>query len=291
MKLIKINFLWIIAVVFFMACDKDRENEPVDIDETKDLHFIQAFTNDHHTIELFGISRELTVGYNKLMIRMTDGHGNYIREADIDWLPMMTMYMHDMTHQHSCPYSEIVKAEGTETLYEGYIVFVMAGGAHGDSDFWELSFDYNAAGRDYEMKDKIEVRSSETEYHKVYTSGMWEGGRNYLLALIEPTNPEIGTNDIVIGLYTSEEDGSFPIVDDFTIKADPRMPGMGNHGAPGNEDLKQRPDGLYQGKVGFSMSGYWKINLILEDETGKVVKGEPVTEENEESSLNFKLEF
>lgn len=291
MKLIKINFLWILAVVFFMACDKDRENEPLDIDETKDLHFIQAFTNGNHTIELFGTSRELTVGYNKLMIRMTDGQGHYIREADINWLPMMTMYMHDMTHQHSCPYSEIVKAKETETLYEGYIVFVMAGDAHGDSDFWELSFDYNADGQDYEMKDKVEVRSSETEYHKVYTSGMGEGDRNYLLALIEPTNPEIGTNDILIGLYTSEDDGSFPIVDDFTIKTDPRMPGMGNHGAPGSEDLKQRPDGLYQGKVGFSMSGYWKINLILEDETGKVVKGEPVTEENEESSLNFKLEF
>lgn len=279
------------AVVFFIACDKDSDNEPVNIDETKDLHFIQAFTNDDHIIELFGTSKKLTVGYNKLVVRMTDGNGTYIRDADIDWSPMMTMHMHDMVHQHSCPHSQIVKAEGTETLYEGYIVFVMAGGAHGDSDFWELSFDYSTAGQGYEMKDKIEVVSTESEYHKVYTSGMGEGDRNYLLALIEPSNPEIGTNDIVIGLYTSEEDGRFPVVDDFTIRVDPRMPGMGNHGAPGNEDLKQRADGLYQGKVGFSMSGYWKINLILEDAGGEVVKGEPVTGENEESSLNFKLEF
>jgi len=39
------------------------------------------------------------------------------------------------------------------------------------------------------------------------------------------------------------------------------------------------------------MTGYWKINLQLLNETGEVLKGEPVTDTNEGSSLFLELEF
>ena len=84
--------------------------------------------------------------------------------------------------------------------------------------------------------------------------------------MVEPSNPEGGVNDMIVGLYKRVSDTEFPVVDGYTIRVDPRMPGMGNHGAPGNVDLTQGADGFYHGMVGFSMTGYWKINLMLEEQ-------------------------
>ncbi len=77
-----------------------------------------------------------------------------------------------------------------------------------------------------------------------------------------------------------------------TDKMDPRMPGMGNHSSPNNEDLIfDTSSDTYMGKLSLTMTGYWKINLKLENEVGEVLKGEDITEENESSSLFFELEF
>lgn len=69
------------------------------------------------------------------------------------------------------------------------------------------------------------------------------------------------------------------------------MPSMGNHGSPNNVDLTQISNGFYQGKLSLTMSGYWKINLMLENENGEILKGEPITESNESSSIYFEIEF
>jgi len=39
------------------------------------------------------------------------------------------------------------------------------------------------------------------------------------------------------------------------------------------------------------MTGYWKINLQLENDLGEIVKGEPVTDSNEASTIFLELEF
>jgi hypothetical protein len=85
---------------------------------------------------------------------------------------------------------------------------------------------------------------------------------------------------------------SFPVVEDYTITLDPRMPGMGNHSSPNNTDLTYRSaDGTYQGNLSLTMTGYWVLNLKLLDATDTVLKGETVTEENPQSSLYLELEF
>ena len=70
------------------------------------------------------------------------------------------------------------------------------------------------------------------------------------------------------------------------------MPGMGNHSSPNNEDLIYDPTTQrYNGRLSLTMTGYWKINLMLENQNGDVLKGEEVTELNESSSLFFEIEF
>ncbi|UWX55354.1 hypothetical protein NYZ99_01880 [Maribacter litopenaei] len=67
---------------------------------------------------------------------------------------------------------------------------------------------------------------------------------------------------------------------------------MGNHSSPNNENLTfDSSTGKYKGKLSLTMTGYWKINLQLFNKQGDVLKGEPVTDENEASSLYFELEF
>ena len=69
------------------------------------------------------------------------------------------------------------------------------------------------------------------------------------------------------------------------------MPGMGNHSSPNNVNLTQGTDKMYYGKLSLTMTGYWKINLQLEDASQNILKGEPVTDTNETSSIYFELEF
>ena len=39
------------------------------------------------------------------------------------------------------------------------------------------------------------------------------------------------------------------------------------------------------------MTGYWKINLILENEIGETLKGESISDDNESSSIFFEINF
>jgi len=289
MKYLKISMLVALIAIFMISCSNDDNITPNYNNEVENLQLIKSFSQDGYTLELFNKTGKLQVGYNKLTLRLKDADGKYVQNATIDWMPMMTMNMGGMTHQHSSPYSEISKVSGKQTLYQGYIVFIMA--SDEPNNYWDLHINLSVDGQNISIEDKVNVISTESQYNKVYTSGMGTDDENYMLALVEPENPIIGTNDIVVALFKKGDNHDFPIVNNYKIKVDPRMPGMGNHSAPGNVDMTQGNDGFYHGKVGFSMSGYWKINLILEDGSGTVIKGEPVTETNPESSLNFKIEF
>jgi hypothetical protein len=84
----------------------------------------------------------------------------------------------------------------------------------------------------------------------------------------------------------------FPIVKNFTVKLDPRMPSMDNHSSPNNEDLTYNASSsMYDGKLSLTMTGYWKLNLMLYNTEAELLKGEEVTDTNESSSLFLELEF
>lgn len=287
MKLLKLSMMFLLGAFLMVSCKKDDET-PQNINEVENLKLLKTYTDSLYTVEIFNASGQLKVGYNKVYLRLTDKNGNYISPSSMNWMPMMTMKMGEIMYQHSCPFSEISKVSGKQYLFEGYIVFIMA--SNGPDNFWNLKINYTVDGQNFVVKDKVEVISTDSDYNKIFTMGMGNDSNIYMLALVEPTTPKIGPNDITIALFKKGEINSFPIVNNYKIKVDSRMPGMGNHSAPGNEDMLQGTDGFYHGKVGFSMSGYWKINLILEN-AGTAVKGEAITSENLESSLNFKLEF
>jgi len=278
------------ASLLFTSCSKeDDEVSPKNVNEKDNLQLIESIGNKGYIVDLLNSSGQLKVGHNKIYLRLKDSNGNAVNSTTIDWMPMMTMNMGGMPHEHSCPFSNLSKVSGQENLYEGYIVFTMASDA--PNSFWNLEVKVTVDSQDVVFNDKLNVIDVNSDYNKKFTTVMGSDSVNYILALLEPTNPKIGVNDIVVALFKKGQNQDFPIVDNYTIKVDPRMPGMNNHSAPGSQDMRQESDGFYHGKVGLSMSGYWKINLILQDASDITVRGEPIKEGNLESSLNFKLEF
>src|SRR5690606_37939011 len=281
MKTLKYLSVLFVALLTF-SCSSDDDTNPLIIDEIDGLVKTQELSNSTHILELYTQKGVLEQGYNAISIRIKDKNtNNFITYASVNWNPMM--YMTGM--QHSCPKSEVVKTIGKQTLYNGYIVFQMA--SH-DSEYWELTINYSIDQVDYSVNQIIQVDTSNKQR---ITSFMGTDNQRYVWALIEPSSARVALNDMVVGLFKMENMMDFSVVNNYTIKIDPRMPSMGNHGSPNNVDLTQKTDGFYHGKLSLTMTGYWKINLQLLNQSDDVLKGEEVSDENQSSSLYLEVEF
>ncbi|HZJ37167.1 MAG TPA: hypothetical protein VFD29_11145 [Gillisia sp.] len=277
-----IRAITILCLAIFTSCSTDSD-EITPVNEIADLVKIQTMENDTHLVELYSIDGQLEQGYNKVSLRIKNKIGQeFINDATIEWKPIM----HMEATQHSCPVSEVTKKPGTESLYEGFIVFQMA---ENQTEYWTLTLNYTINGVDYTLTEPINVPASIRRNVTVFTG---TDEIKYILALIEPSQPKVATNDMSVGVFKMESMMTFPMVNSYKVKIDLRMPSMGNHSSPNNVDLTQSSaDKFYHGKLNLTMTGYWKINLQLENALGEVIKGEPVSDTNEASSIFLELEF
>lgn len=268
--------------LFLSACSSDDNND-TPTNEIEDLIKIQDISNDTHTIELFNKTGVFNTGYNQVTIRVKNNDDDsYIENASISWMPVMQM----MNMQHACPKSAITKVTDKNTLYEGFLIYQMT---NSDGSGWSLTFNYTIDSETYSVNSTITVEQNENQN---VTTFIGSDDVKYIAALIEPKDPIIGINTMTVGLYKMESMMSFPVVQDYTIMLDPRMPGMGNHSSPNNTDLSfNTTDNMYHGDLSLTMTGYWLLNLKLKDDEDTILKGEDVTEENTESSLYLEIEF
>lgn len=282
MKIYK-YILPLLIISFLISCSDSDDNPDDPINEIEGEIKVQEISNDDHIIEIYTETGKLQQGYNEITIRIKNkSDGSFVKNVSMKWNPVM----HMETKKHSGPKSAIVKEKDKETLYEGYLIFQMA---ENDTEKWELTFTYTIGGENYEASDFISVPATEK---RVVTTFMGTDQERYVLALVEPDEPEVKINDIEMALYKMENMMTFSMVKDHTIKLDPRMPSMGNHSSPNNEDLTyDAEDNLYKGKLSLTMTGYWKLNLMVLNSADEVLKGEVITEENESSSLFLELEF
>ncbi|CAM3653123.1 hypothetical protein FLGE108171_08405 [Flavobacterium gelidilacus] len=281
MKILKYTFLFLLGTMLSCSSDDDTTIEQI-VTELDGLNKVQEIANDTHVIELYSSTGTLEQGFNGISLRIKNKTTNeYEKNATITWTPVMHMAM----MMHSCPKSEIAKIASKETLYNGYIVFQMA---QNDTEYWDLQVDYTIADVAYTATAVVNVPASAKQRVTSFTGS---DNVRYVIAMIEPTTPKVATNDVTFGLYKMESMMSFPVVDNFKIKIDPRMPSMGNHGSPNNVDLTQSADKLYRGKLSLTMTGYWKINLQLLNNIDEVLKGETITETTTASSIYLELEF
>lgn len=271
----------IFAIAFtFVSCSNDDETT---VNELDGITKIKEITNDTHTIELYSHEGSLEQGYNEITLRIKDNTTDkYIKNAEVSWAPLM----HMTSMSHSCPYSAVEKVTENGTLYSGYIMFQMA---QNDTEYWDLKIDYTIDEVAYTLTDVIDVPASAKRKVNTFTGS---DGTKYLVAYIEPHHPKVALNDMKIGVWKMQNMMTFPVVDGYTVKIDPRMPSMGNHTSPNNVHATQTAvGGLYDGKLSLTMTGYWKINLQLANAEGTILKGEEITETVTASSIFFEIEF
>ncbi|WP_053971672.1 hypothetical protein [Mangrovimonas sp. ST2L15] len=280
----KLKYIYpiILLVLFSVACSED-DTEFFPTNELEGLTKIQELSNDSHVVELYSKSGTLSTGYNVVSVRIKNLSNNtYVENAEITWLPVMQM----PTMNHSCPKSDPVQVANMNALYQGFMIYQMT---NSDGSGWSLTIDYTIDDVSYTVSSELMVFQSNLQN---VSSFMGSDDSRYVVALIEPEAPIIGINEMVVGVYKMETMMSFPVVENYLLTLDPRMPGMGNHSSPNNTDLTyQVEDELYRGNLSLTMTGYWVLNLKLLNELGDVLKGEDVTEDNTQSSLYFEMEF
>ena len=290
MKLTKkyksIFFVIVGLTILLTSCNKDDVKGITPADEVVGLQKIDSLIKGNYTFYVYKKDTgNLVVGYNEVYIQLKNNTtGKYVEDATLSWKPLM----HMTSMSHACPYSTISKVADTKTVYKGYFIFIMASD---NMEYWEITYDY-ISGKDTLAQVTNRPTVVQSTGRVRYKSFKGVDNTSYFLALVDPTTPKVGTNDITAYLYKKVDMLTFNPVQNYTVEIDPRMPDMDNHTSPSNVNLTyDSTTGLYKGKLNLTMTGYWKISLIVRDASNTIQKGESITGTTTASSIYFELEF
>lgn len=251
--------LSISMAITVISCEKDDEvttTPPKDALSEYTLLGSQKINNDTWNVSLY-MSEDPFVGYNYVAVRVSDAATNTMIEgATVSFMPMMDMG----TMMHSCPY-ESPAYDNTMDAYMGTSTFIMPSGG----GTWMFNVMVSNQGEMDTASFSITVMAKAESKLYNFISNV-DSSTVYFVALKEPMNPEIGLNNFELMIYKRASMMSFPAVSDLKVEIYPEMPSMG-HGSPNNVHPVSMGDGLYQGKVNFTMSGYWKVNVTIMDNT------------------------
>lgn len=283
MKTLQYFFIPVLFLMLFSGCSDDSETV-IDVDPVKDLVKVDEFSTEGYLTEIYSEKTDLEVGYNEISLRIkNEANNEYLSEAEVSWMPLM----HMETKEHSAPHSELSNSLNN-SVYTGNIIFQMPGN---ETEYWDLKFTIKTNGQTITQTHRISVLQPKDDLKKLQVF-LGNDDTKYVLAYVDPKKPEIGINGLTAVLYKMENMMSFPMVENYEITVDPRMPGMDNHSSPNNQNLVYNPvTKRYEGKLSLTMTGYWKINLKLLNDSGETVMGNEVTETDPASDLFFELKF
>jgi hypothetical protein len=287
-------FLFVYIITLTLAsCGGGDDIIPDDqTDPLKGLMKIKDFTGTNYTITAYNEKGVFSLGYIKVYFTVKDKAGNLVSDAQLTAFPEMDMG----TMKHSTPRSEITKVEG-KALYEAYYAFLMYSG-QGDG-VWYYDIKYTVGNVTDSITDAvIDVKNTfiadgVTERRVIRSLIAIDGSeKRYIVTLAEPLKPKVGFNEITAYVHERKDANTYIPVENFTLKFDPRMPSMENHSSPNNVDLTwDSTNKIYKGKVNFTMTGYWTLNLILLNEKSETVYGNAISDKVKASSLFFEIEF
>lgn len=212
----------------------------------------------------------LTTGYNFVSIALTDSvSGQSIEEAPITIMPMMDMG----TMKHSAPV-ENPASKATNKRFNGALVFTMPSGTMGS---WTVEVMVTVNGR--QGKATLPATITEPRQSKLKSFVSKVDNKKYWVALVQPTAPKVGVNDLELAIYEAKGMMAFPADSSLAVAVTPEMPTMG-HGSPNNIDPVHTGKGHYKGKVNFTMTGLWYLNLNFK-------KGDAVADNATFFDVNF----
>jgi len=247
-------FLLLSSVLF--SCQKDPLPTP---DTTNYIKVTEAVSTGSSFNVGFYATDSLFVGYNKVHLKVTDKTtGLAINQATIVLHPLMDM----VTMKHACPLENPASTPNTSGYYVGAVIFSMPG-----TNSWSLSADVTANGKTETVNFAIPKVIATTPVQKivvidtVMTAGVMTFIK-YPVSIVKPTAWKVGMNPFEITIHNMKSMMEFPPCDDFTVVITPEMPSMG-HGSPNNVNPVYVTNGHYVGTVNFTMTGAWRINMLI----------------------------
>lgn len=201
-------------------------------------------------------TKPFETGYNDIYVALYDSvDGSKLSNGHFDILPMMDMGM----MQHSCPVENTEDTTTTNGYFKSAVVFIMPGNA----TQWSLNLNFHNHKNNLEGTGILGVNVNSSSPNKLVSTVLpLDSNSSVFISLVGLSNPQVGTNDFEITLHKKSNMMSFPAIDNYSVEIVPEMPSMG-HGSPNNVNPILTSNGHYVGKVNFTMTGLWRVNLKL----------------------------
>jgi hypothetical protein len=206
----------------------------------------------------------LFTGYNKIYVALFDSvDGSRLTDGHFHFGAMMDMGM----MKHSCPVEENEDIDPATNLYSSALVFIMPTAGMGK---WYLHIGYHNHKNDLEGEGEIEVTVNDASPKRLYSSVLVDDdSAKVFVSFVLPSKGKVGLNDAEFTIHKRNTMMDFPAITDYTIEMIPTMPTMG-HGSPNNVNPVHTAKGHYTGKLNFTMTGLWRIQLKL-SKNGKLL--------------------
>ena len=262
MKSMKLLYAVVVSILTLSltSCEKDNKQDPPATNNDPLKSYVnlgsESLFGGSHNLQLF-MSEDPFVGYNKVAARLVEAQGEkVVSNAKLEFIPVMDMG--GMIHG-----SPVEQAKYVEDMnaHMGGATLVMPSTA----GTW--SFDVVVATSENSTDTAhFEVQVVEKSPSRLYSFvSPADSNDSYFVALRSPKVPEVGMNDFEIMIYKKESMMSFPPDSTLTVQIETLMPGMG-HGSPNNVNPIYSGNGLYSGKVNFTMSGDWQVGISISDQ-------------------------
>ncbi|MEX2585799.1 MAG: FixH family protein [Balneolaceae bacterium] len=237
-------FVWL--AIGMVACDPAGSPGI----EEPDLYSVGELREQGVTVQIWS-EVPFEVGYNRFYLEVHRA-GEPLEDLEIVVVPMMQME----AHAHSAPVENPgPHRTSEESLYQGALIFTMPTMETGS---WSLQI--SVTGPDeLNLTGEVSVNVDPSARVRSFES---EGGQHFFLTLVEPVEPEVGSNTLLVTLHRQESMMSFPPVTDAEFGFEPWMtaPSM-DHGSPNNEPPVHQSAGNYRGIVNFTMTGDWELRF------------------------------
>ncbi len=251
-----------IVALFLQSCKKEETNTnqnpsntntpttPEGLVKIGETYILGAKTKAH-----IYATKAPFVGYNTFYAAMydsvdgtqiTDGHFNLSAEMDMGMM------------KHNCPVEPNEDINPTTNLFSTSLVLIMPG-----TMGWTLNIDFHNHKNDLEGIGSLPIQVAEASPKRMVSTLLpLDDSAKVFVSFVLPTKAKVGLNDAEFTIHEMASNTSFPAITDYTIEMIPTMPSMG-HGSPNNVNPVHTSNGHYTGKLNFTMSGLWEIQLKL----------------------------
>ena len=299
MKKFKYILVAAMAVATLFSCKKDDDKPaPVPVPTPEAPKTVaEAKTDDKektYTVRLQNTTGTFVMGYNDLTLTVVDAAGKEVAVEAATFTPWMNMFKGDgkggfikeVDFTHTCPHTALAKGGN---VWKSQALFQMVTGPSG---VWFGTITFKVAGKDYELKRlDFEVKPQTNKAlgtvnrFKLFSEAKPKG-QAHLYALVAPTSPKVGENEVALGIWKMETMKNFPKVTDWTVEVSVKA-------KEGTEvlsiaTLRYERD-FYRGKVSYPKAGAYTLSYTFKDAQGKTIQ--PQDNDKKDISVATEIQF